>query len=154
MRPLEQFFQRAIFIEEQHSRLHTNSRNARDIIHAITGQRLHINHAVRFHAEFLFDFLDADIFVFHRVAHDDILCHQLHEVLIRADDGAARAGFVRNPRIGRDEIIRFKAFHFNRSRAKCHRRFAGQRELRDQLFGRLAAIGLIQVINLISERVS
>ena len=151
MRPLQQFLQRAIFIEQEHRRLHTNPRHAGNIIDAVPCQRLYINDAIRFDAKFLFDLFDADIFVLHRVAHDDIFGDQLHQVLIRAYNRAARARFIGNPRIGRDEVIRLKAFHLNRGRTKGNGRFAGQRKLRDEVFGRLAAIGFILVKDFITE---
>ena len=65
--PHQQCFQIAIFKNKLRGGLDADARDARDVVGAVARQGLHINHLVRRHAEFCFDFGGADGDGLHRI---------------------------------------------------------------------------------------
>ena len=94
-RALQQRFEIAIGVDQFGRRLDADAAHARHIVGGVAGQRLHLDHLGRRHAEFLHHLGRADALVLHRVEQFDLAVdHQLHQVLVGRDDGA----LARRPR--------------------------------------------------------
>ena len=85
-RPREQGIQIAVSLNELSRGFHADARDPGDVVRGITGQGLHVHHALWTHAEFFLDFGRADLPVFERIEHAHPVGHQLHQVLVRGHD--------------------------------------------------------------------
>ena len=110
---LQQRVERAVFGDELRGGLDADARRAGHVVGGIAGERLHVDHLFRRHAE-IFDHLgDADAPLLAprvarargRIEHGDAGLDQLHEVLVGGDDQHVGAALARQPRIGGDEIV-------------------------------------------------
>ena len=147
----EQRIEVAVFRQELGSGLGADAGNARDVVGAVAGQRLQIDHLFRRHAPFLDDFGNGDLLVLHAVIHRDALRHELHEVLVGGDDGDVGAVGFRKPRIGGDQVVRLEAFLLDAGQVEGARGMADQAELRDQVFRRRGAVRLVLIVKLVAE---
>jgi len=87
---IERRGERAMFSDQFRCGLWPDPENARHIISRVPHQRQHIAHQFGRDAEFLFDFIEVDALVLHRIEHVDPgravrpinLAHQLHQILV------------------------------------------------------------------------
>ena len=124
----------AVKTDQLSRRLDPDARYARHIVHAVTTQRLNINHLVRRYTKLLLHFGRADGAVLDRIEHADAVTDQLHQVLVRGDDDDIVALGERCLRIRGDQIIRFKAGQLDRRDVERSGRLAHESELRHQLW--------------------
>ena len=82
---------------------------------------------------------------------DTVGADELHQILVGGDDGDVAARFLGQPRIGGDQVVRLVAFHLDAGQVEGARRLADQAELRDQVFRRRRAVGLVFGIELVAE---
>ena len=147
----QQGFEVAEFVDQQGGSLDADAGNAGYVVDAVAAERLHVDHLVRRHAELLVHFRRADLPVLHGVQHADLVGDQLHQVFVRRHDGDARALGGGLARVGRDQVVGFKTLHLEGGLAEGDGGLAHQRELRDQVFRRIGAVGLVLVVEVIAE---
>ena len=105
----EQRFEVAIFADQLRRSLDANAGHAGHVVGRIADQRLHFDDLLRRHAEF-FDHLGAaDLLVLHGIKQDHAVVDELHQVLVRGDDGSGSAGFAGLTYIGRDQVVGLEA---------------------------------------------
>ena len=151
-RARQQRFEIAIFGDELRAGLHADARNARNVIDRIARQRLHVDHPVRLHAEFLEDFRLADLAVLHCVVERDALAHELHQVLVGGYDAAGGARLDREARISGDQIVGLIARQFDGGHIEGAGGVADQPELRPEIRRRLRPLGLVLGIDFVAKR--
>ena len=151
LRPRQQRVEIAIFIDQLRRRLDANARNAWHIVDRITGQRLHVDDPFRPDAEFLDHLGPPDRPVLHRIEHVDTVVDQLHQILVGRDDGDPHALFLRLQGIGRDQVVRLIAFHFQAGHIEGPDGIADQRKLRAQILRRLVPVGFVCGIDIVPE---
>ncbi len=131
--------------------LHPNSGNAGNVVGRIPDQRLHLDDLGGRHAEFLDDLGHPDLAVLHAVVHDDAIVHELHEVLVGADDGRGRACVAGLPHIGRDQIVGFVAVLLQARHVEGAHGRADERELGTQVVRRIRPLRLVSRVQLAAE---
>ncbi len=151
-RTRQERFEVAVFGDELRRGLHANARHARHVVGRIPDQGLHLDDLLRRHAEFLDHLGNADLAVLHGVVHDDTVVHELHQILVRGDDGRARARLAGLTHIGRDQVVGLETALLQAGKVEGAHRFADERELRAKVVGRLAAVGLVFGIHFIAKR--
>ncbi len=148
---VEKALQIAKLVDEKRRRLDTDPRRAGNVIDTVARQRLHVDHPLGADAELLDHALAVDPLVLHRVEQLDPVAHKLHQVLVGADDRHSPARIPRLVREGGDDIVGLIAFDLLAGDVEGLGGAAGQRELRDQVFGRRGAVGLVFVIEVVAE---
>ena len=103
------------------------------------------------HAETLDHFGLADRLVLHGVVHDDAGLHELHQVLVGRHDGHLGAGLDRLERIGGDDVVGLVAFLLDAGDVEGAHRIAHQRELGNEVVGRLGPVGLVALEQIAPE---
>ena len=151
--PGQKRVQVAVFIDQQGRRLHPDPRRAGDVVDAVARQRLHIDHPFGADAEFCLDTLAVDAQVLHRIQHLDPAADQLHQVLVGTDDRAAPPGLARLPGQCGDDVIGLVSLKLEAGDVEGAGRLAGQGDLRAQVFGHLVPVGLVEVVDIVAERV-
>ncbi len=147
----KQRFEVAILLDQQGGSLDSDAGHARNVIDAVAAQGLHVDHLVWRHAEFFEHFRCADFAVLDRIEHADLIVDQLHQVLVRRDDRHARALGGSLPCIGGDEIVGLEALHLECGLAKGDGGAAHQRELGDQVLGRIGTLRLVLVVEIVAK---
>ncbi len=150
-RALKQRFEVAVFADELRRGFHADARHARHVVGRVADQRLHLDDLFRRHAEFLDHLGAADLLVLHGVEHDDAVADELHQILVRGDDGGGGAGLAGLPDIGRNQIVGLEAGLFQAGQIEGVDRLADQPELRPQIVGRLRAVRLVVGIHFGAE---
>ena len=125
----QQRFEIAIFDDQLRRGLDADAGHARHVVGGIAGQRLHLDHLFRRHAEFLDHLGDADAAILHGVVHHDLVGHELHQILVGGHDGRGRAALAGLPRIGRDQIVGLETALFQAGQVEGAHRLADQREI-------------------------
>ncbi len=148
---LEQRFEIAVFADQLGRGLDADAGHARHVIGRIADQRLHLDDLVRRHAEFLDHLGAADLLVLHGVEQNDAVVDELHQILVRRDDGGGGAGRAGLPRIGRDQVVGLKALLLQARNIESVHRLADQRKLRAQIVGRIGPVRLVVGIHLGAE---
>ena len=148
---LEQRFEVAIFDDQLGRGLDADAGHARHVVGGIAGQRLHLDHLLRRHAEFLDHLGDADAAVLHGVEHGHLVGDELHQVLVGGDDGRGGAAFAGLAGIGRDQVVGLEAALLEAGQVEGAHRFADQRKLRDQVVRRRRPVRLVVGIELVAE---
>ena len=148
----QQLLEVAIFDDQLRGGLDADAGHTRHVVGGIAGQRLHLDHFLGRHAEFLDHLGDADAAILHGVVHRDLVGHELHQILVGGDDGGGCAALAAEPRIGRDQIVGLEAGLFQAGQVERAHRLADQRELRDQIVGRRRPVRLVVGIELVAER--
>ena len=148
----EQRFQVAIFADELRRSLDADPGYARHVVGRIADQRLHLDDLLRWHAEFLDHLGPADLLVLHGVEHDDAVIDELHQVLVRGDDGGGGAGRAGLAHIGRDQVVGLESVLFQAGNVEGVDRLADELELRAQIVGRIGPVRLIVGVHLRAER--
>jgi hypothetical protein len=92
--------------------------------------------------------------VLHRVEHLDPAADQLHQVLVGRDDRHPPPGLARLAGQRGDDVVGLEALQFLAGDVEGPRRLAGQRDLRAQILGHLVAVGLVEVVKVVAERVA
>ena len=139
----QQRFEVAIFADQLRRGLDADAGHARHVVGRIADQRLHLDDLVRRHAEFFDHRGAADPLVLHGVEHDDAVADELHQILIRRDDGGGGAGFAGLPHIGRDQIVGLEAVLFEARQIEGVHRLADELELRAQIVGRIGPVRFV-----------
>ena len=142
----------AVFVDQQGRGLDADARRAGHIVDAVAAQGLDVDHLVRPHAELLIYLLGADAQVLHGVEHRHPLAHQLHQVLVGGDDHRLPAQVAHLAGIGGDQVVGLVAGQLDGRHAEGPRGVAHQGELRHQVLGRRRAVGLVEVVEGVAER--
>ena len=106
------------FLNKLRRRLWPDAGDTGHIVDAIAHQRQHIANPFGLDTEFFVYFLGANAFVFHCVEHVDGWFHQLHQVLVAADDGNMPASGASCPRIACDHVIGLDIILFDQRQRK------------------------------------
>ena len=149
--PRQQRIEIAVFLDQLGGGLDADARHTRHIVHRVTGQRLHVDHLVRRHAELLDHLVRSNPPVLHGVEHGDAGLHELHQILVRGDNGDVGAGLRRLDRIGGDQIVGLVAHLLDAGDVEGLHRIADQRELRHQLFRRRRSVCLVVGVDVVAE---
>jgi hypothetical protein len=149
--PLQERVQIAIFIDQQRGRLDADAWHAGHIVDTVAGQGLDIDHLVRPDAELLEHLFRFDALVLHRIEHLHLVTDQLHQILVRGDDGHFRALGLGLAGIGRDDVVGLVILQLHTGRAKGARRIADDGELRHQILRCRRPVRLVLVVHLIAE---
>ena len=147
----QQRFQVAVFDDQLRRGLDADAGHTRYVIGRIADQRLHLDDLLGRHAEFLDHLGAADLLVLHGVEHDDVVADELHQVLVRGDDGRGGAGFARLAHISRDQIVSLEAVLLQARQVEGRHRLAHEFELRPQIVGRIRPVRLIVGIHFGAE---
>ena len=118
----------------------------------IADQRLHFDDLLRRHAEFLDHLGAADLLVLHGVEHDHAVVDELHQILVRGDDGGGGAGLAGLAHIGRDQVVGLEAVLLEARQIERLHRFADELELRLEIVGRIGPVRLVVRIHVGAER--
>ena len=148
---LQQGFQVAEFADQLGRGLDADARHARNIVDAVAGQGLDVHNLLGADAEFLEHLLGADRAILHRVEHVDPVSHQLHQVLVRGHHRDPPAGLMRQPRIGRDDVVGLESVHLDTGGADRSGRLADNRELWDQILGGVRTLSLVLGVDVVPE---
>ncbi len=148
---LEQRVQRAELFQKLRGGLGADAGHARHVVDRIAGQRLQVDHLFRRHAPFLDDFGNADLAILHGVVHAHRRADQLHKVLVGGNDRGVAAGLAGQPAIGGDQVVGLETFHLDAGQAEGAGGMPDQPELRDQVFRRGGAVGLVFGIEVVAE---
>ena len=141
----------AISVDEFRCRLHADPGHAGNIIGRIAGKRLDIDDPIRRDAEPFLDFGIGYAALLHRVEHRHAATHKLHQVLVGGDDDGLETGRLGHRHVGGDQVVGLEPRHLDLRQAQRIGGVANQRELRNQLFRRLAAVGLVFGIDVVAE---
>ena len=141
----------AVFGKKLCCGLHADARHARDVVHRVAGQRLHVDDLVRHHAEFLQHGVFAHVAVLHRVVERHAGADQLHQVLVGGNDTACRTRLHRLARIGGDEVVGLVIVLLDGRHVEGAGRLLDQSELRAEIGRRLGALRLVGGIDVIAE---
>ncbi len=76
---------------------------------------------------------------------------ELHQVLVGGDDGDIRTDCFRLAGIGGDDVVGLEPFGLDAGKIEGAGRVADQTELRNEIFRRRRAIGLVEVVQLVAE---
>ena len=118
----------------------------------IADQRLHLDDFFRRYPEFLDDFGTADLAILHRVEHDHAIGDELHQILVRGDDGGYGAGLARLAHIGRDQIVGLVTLLLEAGQIEGLHRMPDQGKLRAQIVGRIRPMRFVIGIHFGAER--
>ncbi len=147
----QQLVEVAIFGDQLCGGLDADAGHARYVVGGIAGQRLHLHHLLRRHAEFLDHLRYADAAILHGVVHGDAIGDELHQVLVGRHDGGGRTALAGLPHIGGDQIVGLEAHLFQAGQVEGAHRLADQRELRDQIVRGRRPVRLVFRIDLVAE---
>ena len=145
-------FEIAIVLDQLSRGLGPDPADARHVVHRIAHQREHIADLFGRHAEFLDHFGDVDPLVLHRIEHIDAaathtaFADELHQILVRTDDGHVPALERGSAGIAGDQVVGFEVVFLDAGQAERAGCVADQRELGDQVFGRGRAVGLVLIV--------
>ena len=93
----------------------------------------------------------ADDAVLHGIQHDHVGIDQLHQVLVRGNDGDPGAGLAGVAGVGGDQVVGLESLHFDGGDADGFGRLADQGELGDELVWRRRAVRLVVGIDVVAE---
>ena len=148
----EHRLQVAIFEDQLGGGLRADARHAGDIVDAVAHQREHFAELLRADAELLARVVRAHPLVVHRVEHVDRgIGHQLHQILVGADDRHLPALRQRCLGVAGDQVVCLPAELLDAGQAEGARRVADHRELGDQVFRRRRAMRLVLVVEIVAE---
>jgi len=142
-RTRKQLIEIPIFGDELSGRLDADPRHARHIVNRVPRERLNINNTFGWHPKFLNDFIRADAFVFHRIVKRHTIANELHQILVRGDNGCGGTCLGGKPRIGRNQIIRLIVLLFDGRYFKSSYGVTDEFELRAQFLRRFGTVGLV-----------
>ena len=138
-------------LDEQGRGLRADPGDSGDIVDAVAHQREDIADLFGWHSELFDHLVDPDPAVVHRVEHVDVAVDQLHQILVRADDGHLPAGELGGGAIAGDDVVGLEPGLLDARDRKGASGGSDERELRDQILGRRRPVGLVLVVHLIAE---
>ena len=144
-------FEVTIFLDQLRRCLDADAGDAGHIVNTVACKRLDLDNLLGRHAEFLDDLIVFDRLHLHSVEHVDIIVDELHQILVRRNDGDASARLARLTGIGGDEVVGLKSHHLDGRHRESANRIAHQGELGTQVFRWLGALGLIFGIDVVAE---
>ena len=153
-RALQQRFQISELIDQQGGGLDPDPGRTRHVVDTVPRQRLNIDHPFRPDAELGLHPFAINPVVLHRVEHFHAAAHELHQVLVGTDDRAAPPGLARLTGQRGDDVIGFVVFLLKTGDVEGARGLACQRKLRHQVFGRGRTVGLVKIVEIVSERLA
>ena len=141
---LQQRFEIAVFVEQLRGGLRPDARHARHVVDGVAAQRLQVDHLLRADAEFLDHLVGAEAACpsscRSRMTRGPTSCiRSLSEETMVTSPPASRA----MAGIGGDEVVGLEALLLDAGQVEGARRLADQRELRDEVFRRRRAVGLV-----------
>ncbi len=155
-RALEKRFEVAVLVDKLRGGLHPDAGNSRHVVGRVARERLHLGYFFRRYAELFLDFLRSDpsLAARHRIVHFHAGPDQLHKILVAGNDRHVRVRRKCRACVGRDQVVRLVVRKFDRHEAERLDRLAHQRELRDQVVGRVVAVGFVFRIDLVAKTVA
>ena len=152
--PFKKRLQTPEFIYKKCGGLDPDAGRAGNVVDTVTGQRLHIDHALGAHAELGLDPLAVDAQILHRIEHLDAAADKLHQILVGTDDGAAPPRLAGLAGERGDDVVGLVILQLQARDVEGARRLARQRDLGAQILGHGLAVGLVEVIHIVAERVA
>ena len=150
----QKLVQRSVLGEKLRRRLGSDGRHARHVVGAVAHQRLQLDHLVRPDAVALDHRGLVDDLVLHRIEHDDLGRDQLRQVLVRRDDDDLRPSLRRDAGVGRHDVIGLVALLLQAGQAEGAGRLLDVRNLQQEVFRRIAPVGLVVRVEIVSEGVA
>jgi hypothetical protein len=153
-RRLQHRLDRAELLDQLGRGLGADALHAGDVVDAVAHQRQHFAQLLGKDAELLFGVLRSEAAIVHRVEHvDRRIGHQLHQVLVGADDGHLPALGQCRLGIAGDQVVGFPAGFLDAGQREGARGIADHRELGHQVLGRGRPLRLVLVVQLVAEGV-
>ena len=138
-------------LDEQGRGLRADPGDSGDIVDAVAHQREDIADLFGWHSELFDHLVDPDPAVVHRVEHVDVAVDQLHQILVRADDGHLPAGELGGGAIAGDDVVGLEPGLLDARDRKGASGGSDEWKLGDQILGRRRPVGLVLVVHLIAE---
>ena len=129
----EQAFERAVFGQELGRTLGADAGHAGHVVGGVADECQRVADQLGADAELLDHLGPPDGLLLHRVPHGDPVGHELHQVLVRGDDGDGLAGFPRLLGVGGDQVVGLEALDVDDRQAEGAGGLAHQLELGDEL---------------------
>ena len=148
---LQQRLDAAILADQLGGCLDAYPGGSRHVVDTVAGEGLDIDDLFRADAELLDHILAAEQLVLHWIEHQHLVGDELHQVLVRGDDGDACAFRLGLAGISGDQVVGFEALHLDRVGGEGERGLAHQRELRHEFFRRRRALRLVERVDLVAE---
>ena len=153
---LQDGIQRAVFVQPLGRRLGAHLVHARHVVHRVAGQRQEIDDLSRINAELVahagsVHHRGRHAVAGHRVDQHGLVVHQLSQVLVAGGDDGAHAGGARAGGQRADHVVSLDARHHQQRPAQGLGQFMDGRDLRHQRLGRLAAVGLVVLVQVVAE---
>ncbi len=156
-------FQAAMFLDQLGRGLRSDAADAGDVVDRIAHQGEHVAHQLWRNPELLDHFGHVDALVLHRIEHVDAAARaarlalvafpdELHQILVRGNDGDVPPAPGRLARVGGDEVVRLEIVFLDAGQAEGPRRVANQRKLGDEVLRRRRAVRLVLIVKGIAER--
>ncbi len=147
----QQVLQRAVDADELGRGLDADPRHAGHVVDAVAGERLHVDHLLGPDTELLLHLGGADRPVLDRIEELHLVGDELHQVLVRGDDGDGGARLHRRLGIGGDEVVGLVVVALDARHREGVGRLAHQCELRDQVVGRRRPVRLVGLVDAAAE---
>ena len=153
---LQDGIQRAVFVQPLGGRLGAHLVHARHVVHRIAGQRQEIDDLPRIDAELVahagsIHHRGRHAVAGHRVDQQRLVINELRQILVAGGDDGAHAGGTRAGGQRADHVIGLDARHHQQRPAQRLGQFMDGRDLRHQRLGRLAAVGLVVLVQVVAE---
>ena len=149
----EQAFEVAELFKQECRRLDADAGHAWNVVGGVAGKRQDVANLLGTDAELFHDLVAADLLRLHRIVHLDAVADQLHQVLVRGDDRNRPAVCGGLFGVGGDDVVGLIAFELDHRHPESVGGVPDQRELRDQIFRRLVAVGLVLGVHVVAEAV-
>ena len=164
-RGIERGGQRAVIGDQLARGLGADAEDAGDVVDRIAHQRQDVAQLLGRDAEFLDHLVAPDALRFHRIEHVDAaagfdaifqlaigaLADQLHQILVRAHDRDVPAPARGRAGIAGDHVVRLDIGLLDHGQGEGACRIADQGELGHQILGRIGAVGLVLVVEVVAE---
>ncbi len=130
--------------------------DAGHVVHRVADEGEHVHDALGGDAPLLLDRLPVEARraapLAAGVQHEDVVGHELQEVLVRGDDDDLQALLDRLPGEGRDRVVRLEAGHLDDRHPQRLAHPADVRHLHREVVVHLRAVGLVLRVLLVAER--
>ncbi|MBA7576684.1 hypothetical protein ES708_18525 [subsurface metagenome] len=148
---LQDAFERTELFHQLEGRLFTHAGDPGDVIRCIPREPQDIDHLVGPHAETTPDPLDVIGDVLHRIHHQDIVRHELHQVLVAGGDDHPHPRRLVPLRQGADDIVRLDPLLFDDLDGKPADDIPDGGDLGAKVVGHRAAVRLVLIVRLVPE---
>jgi hypothetical protein len=129
----------------------SDSRNAWNVVGAVTPQRQNVRHLPRFRPEPLFHTVAVEQALRHRVEDANPLADQLQEILVACHDDHLEAGAARLVSQRPDQIVGLESLHLDDGSVQHRADSLHPGDLGDQLLRRFRPVGLVLLIHFVAE---